>query len=105
MRGSEETVTASTLRAPRTGGTPVSHNTVTGTLQRIVSSWRRTKPFHILLALLLYLFFAIFLFWPIVQIVRTGFVRRDGGLTLEYIRLIFADPVLVRGLMNATTVA
>ena len=72
---------------------------------RAAASWRRAKPFHIFLALLLYLFFAVFLLWPIVQIVRTGFVRRDGGVTLEYIRLIFADPVLVRGLVNATIVA
>jgi iron(III) transport system permease protein len=72
---------------------------------RAAASWRRAKPFHIFLALLLYLFFAVFLLWPIVQIVRTGFVRRDGGFTLEYIRLIFADPVLVRGLVNATIVA
>lgn len=67
--------------------------------------WRRAKPLHLFLALLLYAFFAIFLLWPIVQIVATGFSRKDGSFTLEYVRLIFRDPVLVRGLLNAALVA
>jgi iron(III) transport system permease protein len=53
----------------------------------------------------LYVFFALLLVWPIVQIVRTGFTRPDGGLTLVYLKLIFRDPVLVRGLLNAAAVA
>jgi iron(III) transport system permease protein len=53
----------------------------------------------------LYIFFAVFLFWPVIQIVRTGFADKSGGLTLQYVRLIFADPVLLRGLLNATIVA
>jgi iron(III) transport system permease protein len=63
------------------------------------------KPSHLLLTFLLYCFFGVFLIWPIVQIVRTGFVRHDGAFTLEYVRLVFQDPVLVRGLLNAATVA
>jgi iron(III) transport system permease protein len=60
---------------------------------------------HVVLSVLLYIFFALLLIWPIVQIVRTGFTHPDGAFTLTYFVLIFHDPVLVRGLLNATTVA
>ena len=60
---------------------------------------------HLFLSVLLYVFFALLLIWPIVQIVRTGFSHPDGTFTLKYLQLIFRDPVLVRGLLNATTVA
>jgi iron(III) transport system permease protein len=53
----------------------------------------------------LYLFFAVFLFWPIAQIVKVGFLRKDGGFTFEYVALVFHDPQLVRGLVNAAIVA
>src|SRR5207253_3160004 len=39
------------------------------------------------------------------QVVRTGFIGHDGGFTFQYIRLIFSDPVLVCGLLNAAGVA
>ncbi|MCC6422161.1 MAG: iron ABC transporter permease [Phycisphaerales bacterium] len=45
------------------------------------------------------------LIWPMAQVVRTGFVTRDGSPTLSYIALIFSDPLLVRGLLNAAGVA
>jgi iron(III) transport system permease protein len=64
----------------------------------------RAKPSHLLLAALLYLFFAVFLVWPIVQVVGTGFVR-NGHFTLEYVALVFRDPVLVKGLLNSVMVA
>lgn len=70
--------------------------------------WRfgsRAKPMHLLLAGSLYVFFAVLLIWPIVQIVKTGFTRPDGSLTPDYLILIFRDPVLVRGLFNAAAVA
>lgn len=54
---------------------------------------------------MLYAFFAIFLIWPIGQVVATGFVRQGGGLTFQYVRLIFEDPVLRAGLFNATYIA
>lgn len=60
---------------------------------------------HVILSILLYVFFAILLVWPILQIVRTGFTHPDGTFTLSYLRLIFRDPVMVRGLLNAATVA
>jgi iron(III) transport system permease protein len=60
---------------------------------------------HILLAALLYAFFAVFLIWPILQVVYTGFVTPDGALTFRYVGLIFASPILREGLFNATLVA
>ena len=65
----------------------------------------RAKLSHLLLAGGLYAFFAVFLIWPIVQIVKTGFVRSDGRPTLAYVALIFRDPQMVNGLLNAMLVA
>ena len=76
------------------------------------SRWRAARPapvarspLHLTLAGLLLLFFLVFLIWPIFNVVMTGFRTRDGGFTLDYLRLIFTNPVLLRGLLNATIVA
>ncbi len=60
---------------------------------------------HGLLALGLLIFFALFLIWPIAQVCYSGFVRSDGTPTLAYVGLIFQDPVLVAGLLNAVKIA
>jgi iron(III) transport system permease protein len=60
---------------------------------------------HRIASLVLYAFFAAFLFWPIFRIVATGFTNKSGAFTFSYVRLIFADPILVRGLINAGTIA
>lgn len=65
----------------------------------------RATPGHTLIALLLYVFFGLFLLWPIAQIVWSGFVSKREGFTLSYIALIFSDPMLVQGLVNATAIA
>src|SRR4051812_42304816 len=68
----------------------------------------RAKPFHLLLTLVLYGFFAVFLIWPIVQVVISGFVRREGGrahYTEAYVQLIFQDPALRAGMLNALLIA
>jgi len=65
----------------------------------------RLKSSHLLLTALLYSIFAIFLIWPIWQVVSTAFTSKEGGLTLDYVRLVFRDPLLVRGLLNAIGVA
>src|SRR5687768_7048505 len=65
----------------------------------------KAKPLHLVLAGALLLFFAIFLIWPIFNVVVTGFRRRDGGFTLAYLQIVFTNPVLLRGLMNATIIA
>lgn len=65
----------------------------------------QAKPLHIALAAGLYLFFIIFLLWPIANVVATGFTTRDGTFTTQYLALVMQDPVLLRGLLNATIVA
>lgn len=65
----------------------------------------RSKPFHIFLSVLLYAFFAVFLIWPITQVVATGFLKKEGGFTFEYVGLIFSDPVLREGLWNSLFIA
>ncbi|HEX2971435.1 MAG TPA: hypothetical protein VHP11_03835, partial [Tepidisphaeraceae bacterium] len=71
-----------------------------------VRNRRRSWPWgHLVLMGLLLLFFAVFLIWPIGQVVATGFISKDGGFTLSYVRLIFRDPMLVRGLINAAMIA
>ena len=54
---------------------------------------------------MLYAFFAVFLAWPIAQVVAAGFRHPGGGFTLQYIGLIFRDDTLVEGLQNATWIA
>ncbi len=66
---------------------------------------RRAAPHHIVLSGWLYLFFGVFLVWPILQIVSTAFWKQGSGFTLQYIALVFHDPLLVRGLLNSATVA
>lgn len=73
-------------------------------------AWRprlgQAKPSHLLTAALLYLFFAVFLIWPIVNVVWVGFREPGSGrLTLDYVRLIFSDATLVQGLLNAVGIA
>jgi iron(III) transport system permease protein len=65
----------------------------------------RPTLLHSTLAVFLYIFFAVLLIWPVLQIVKTGFTRPNGSLTVDYLVLIFRDPVLVRGLLNAVAVA
>ncbi|MFN4244428.1 MAG: ABC transporter permease [Tepidisphaerales bacterium] len=72
----------------------------------------RATPLHTALLVAVYLFFAVFLIWPIVQIVYTGFYRpadeaagTPGAVTLQYLYTIFSDPQLVAGLRNSVTVA
>jgi iron(III) transport system permease protein len=64
----------------------------------------RVKRLHVALMIGLIAFFAVFLIWPVVNIVKVGFAGKTG-FTLEYVGLIFRDPVLVKGLVNASLVA
>ena len=65
----------------------------------------RAKPLHVALSAGLYALFAVFLVWPIVEVVRGGFVGRGGRPTLEFLALVFRDPVLRGGLLNALLIA
>ena len=87
---------------------PLSTHTAASPRRHRLRRARRSAPAtpsHIALSFFLYLFFALLLIWPIVQIVRTGFTRPDGSFTTTYLLLIFHDPALVRGLLNATAIA
>jgi iron(III) transport system permease protein len=64
-----------------------------------------TRAGHRLLSLALYAFFAVCFFWPIARILARGFETQDGSFTLQYVGLIFSDPQLVRGLVNAIGIA
>ena len=90
-----------TVNAFNARSTPPSHMAKLASLH----SLGRARKSHLAVAAGLYLFFAVFLLWPIVQIVKTGFFDANGRFTGRYIALIFSDPTLVRGLINAAIVA
>ena len=60
---------------------------------------------HRLISVGLYVFFWLFFLWPIYRILVRGFVTRSGHFTRQYVGLIFSDPELVRGLLNAIAIA
>ncbi|MGA2443028.1 MAG: ABC transporter permease subunit, partial [Tepidisphaeraceae bacterium] len=64
-----------------------------------------TRSRHRLISLGLYAFFLLFFLWPIYRILVRGFVTRSGHFTLQYVGLVFSDPELVRGLLNAIAIA
>ncbi len=47
------------------------------------------------------LFFAVFFFWPIGQILQGAFVDADGHFTLAYFFEVFANPLYLEGLYNS----
>ncbi len=65
----------------------------------------RAKAAHLLLAGLLYAFFAVFLIWPIGQVLFAAFAHSDGGFTLRYVWLVFQSPVMREGMVNAGFIA
>lgn len=63
------------------------------------------RPLHVALALGLTAFFAVFLVWPVLSILSTGFSDPSGKFTLEYLSLVMGDPVVQRGLFNSLVIA
>jgi iron(III) transport system permease protein len=51
------------------------------------------------------LFFAVFFLWPVVQILKGGFIDADGRLTFAYLTALLADPVYLGGLRNSLLLA
>ena len=47
------------------------------------------------------LFFTCFFIWPIGEIVRGGFWDYEKGFTLEYFKVVFANPIYREGLFNS----
>jgi iron(III) transport system permease protein len=64
-----------------------------------------TRAGHRLISLGLYAFFILFFLWPIYRVVDRGFTTRSGHFTFQYVELIFTDPQLLRGLVNAIVIA
>src|SRR4051812_35456628 len=64
----------------------------------------RGDRWHVVMAGVVYALLGVFLVWPIVSVVRAGFVG-PSGFTGKYVGLVFSDPALVRGLVNAGGIA
>lgn len=50
-------------------------------------------------------FFAAFFVWPILQILKGGFIDADGDLTFSYLFAVLQDPIYLEGLWNAFLLA
>ncbi|MBI2812913.1 MAG: iron ABC transporter permease [Opitutae bacterium] len=50
-------------------------------------------------------FFGAFFLWPVVQILKGGFVDADGRLTFAYLGSLLTDPVYLGGLANSFLLA
>lgn len=64
-----------------------------------------SKSFARLVFFVTLLFFGAFLVWPIVQILRGGFVDADGKLTFAYLASLLRDPLYIGGLANSFLLA
>ena len=51
------------------------------------------------------LFFAAFFLWPVLQIMKGGFVDADGRFTLAYLGAVLSDPTYLGGLRNSFLLA
>lgn len=51
------------------------------------------------------LFFAAFFVWPILQILKGGFVDADGKVTFAYLGALLSDPIYLGGLANSFLLA
>ncbi|MFT3781619.1 MAG: iron ABC transporter permease [Nibricoccus sp.] len=50
-------------------------------------------------------FFAAFFLWPIVQILKEGFIDADGNFTFKFLGTLLADPLYRGGLTNSFLLA
>ena len=50
-------------------------------------------------------FFAVFFVWPILQILKGGFVNADGRLTFSYLVALLRDPIYLVALRNSFLLA
>ncbi len=51
------------------------------------------------------LFFAVFFIWPIIQILKGGFIDADGHLTFAYVVALLKDPIYLGGIGNSFLLA
>jgi iron(III) transport system permease protein len=64
-----------------------------------------SKNFARLVFVVTLLFFAAFFLWPILQILKGGFLDADGHLTFAYLGSLLTDPVYLGGLGNSFLLA
>ncbi len=64
-----------------------------------------SKPFARLVFGLTLAFFAAFFVWPILQIIKGGFLDADGKPTFAYLVALLADPTYLEGLRNSFLLA
>lgn len=64
-----------------------------------------SKSFARLVFALTLVFFAAFFLWPILQILKGGFVDADGRLTFAYLAELLGDPIYLGGLANSFLLA
>ncbi|HEY5227420.1 MAG TPA: iron ABC transporter permease, partial [Opitutaceae bacterium] len=50
-------------------------------------------------------FFAVFFVWPVLQIVKGGFIDSDGRLTFGFLKTLLSDPTYVTALRNSFLLA
>ena len=50
-------------------------------------------------------FFAAFFIWPVLQILKGGFIDADGHFTLAYLTAVLADPIYLGGLRKSLLLA
>jgi iron(III) transport system permease protein len=50
-------------------------------------------------------FFAVFFLWPVVQILKGGFIDADGRLTFAFLRTLLTDPLYLVDLRNSFLLA
>ncbi len=64
-----------------------------------------SKNFARIVFLVTLLFFAAFFVWPILQILKGGFLDADGRLTFAYLGSLLTDPIYLGGLANSFLLA
>ncbi len=50
-------------------------------------------------------FFAVFFIWPVLQILKGGFIDADGNLTFAYLVALLSDPTYLGGMQNSLLLA
>src|SRR5580704_3931530 len=50
-------------------------------------------------------FFAVFFLWPVLQILKGGFIDADGRLTFAFLRTLLTDPTYLGALLNSFLLA
>ncbi len=63
------------------------------------------KNFARLVFALTLVFFCAFFLWPVLQILKGGFIDADGKLTFAYLASLLSDPIYLGGLANSFLLA